>query len=349
MLNNMWEIYDGYYLPMGLCNSWRKGEAPAYGLDVYSLKLAAKGNPYTVFMSAYTLSRNRCISNRQRNRSAVTQDKNKQRYSRFSEILSDLRDNVPEYGDAGGKRVAVVKKVESIDKYQRIVSAALDGYIALELDKEGMFDVPDRLGIPRDTWLGAWRLCVAAMPDRLRTVVRDMSVKEYRRSAPPVDWYKFIDQWGRAYALSKAAEQGTAAVTEDTMPEVPEPPQEPQVITDHTITDEVMPGKRLMHNTAVTGILEFGMQFDADADVLAACIRLLPQKIGRLWSSDLSVRCNALVARVTMDNLGEGYPIAESLNIEALKQVAADVDDLHRRVTMLVKTVDAVRGGVDLF
>jgi hypothetical protein len=333
----MWEIYDGYYLPVGVSGKSSAGMSTRpLGVDVYALKQVAPGNPYTVFMSAYTRAKTRVAIGIMKNRDPDLQERNMQIYNKLRNVLAKVRESMPEPADQDNRHVVAVLKIEQIPNFQYIVRSVLDNYIDLGLDSYELFAVPDKLRIPRDIWCEAWRECVDALPSRMKPVVRDMPVKDYRKHMPRVIWWQFIQQWG---ATGVTADDNT---TEECGA------IEPQVITDHTVTDAVLQEKRVMHNTSMSAKLEFILEFDADTDVLAACIRLLPQKIGSIWVSDLSVRCNALVANVSLADMGEGYPIAESMNFDVLKRVAADVDDLHRRVTMLVKAVDAVRGGVDL-
>lgn len=342
----MWELYDGYYLPLGECSPDGFRSLDRTGVDVYTLALAAPGNPYTVFMNTVCRVKSLLMHSLYPSRKRPPKADYRGRLEALFIALVDTGRNLSLPTSVGNDKhtshVVLAYTVEPVSFFQSIVKAVLDNWDELGLEADGLFNIPDKLGIPRETWLAAWRACVTAMPDRLRTLVRDMPVRDYRKNMPPVDWYAFIGQWGPAGILDMRGPAGTAVIPAQ------EVPVDPQVITDHTLTDDILQEKRVMHNTNLAAKLEFILEFEADADVLAACIHLLPQKIGSIWASDLSVRCNALVANVALAKLGEGYPIAEALHFDALKKAAEDVDDLHRRVTMLIKTVDAVRGGVGL-
>ena len=336
------ELMPGVSIPVYYSNG--HGEETKQRHTYLSFKTAALRdacpmNPYTAFMDTYEKARQRIYRLKYKYKNAP--EKPQAYISAVSDIellctvFAGVRKNccAPQ---SHSNCIFMLPAHESVREATTIMQTVIRDYDELNLGVMGLFTP---LGVEREEWFAAWNKFIA-------NVDKCVFMGDATTLLEPMSPRKFVDYWLSEHDSSKDDSRFSAEL-ERTVKKyntgnrdiLPQPPT--NIITDHCVTDDVMPAKRKFHNVKAWGTLHYIIEFeDIDSASLNSILQMLPAHIGSICKDSVHVTADgALAIDMTINDMIDGYPAKDSLCIERLKLQAEDVDKLHVAVRSIADVI----------
>lgn len=296
------KLCDGVFIPLreGFFHSSKE-------LGVYMDELDAHlpENPYSVFRALFKRLRNKSKISKAKDNCTDMQDE-------VLERMIGILDSVPELRNTTGKRWHVYNPVfVPLALFLEVTLRVSESFMLLTLDRTPEIRrMQMECGVLPIVWFEAWKKCLGSK----------LEFMPPEQDESPLEWRTlFVDRW---YKSDGGDTNGAVAAAAEQVPEPVVLPAEPDSVTEAYL------GSRRHNPVICDATLSYILDFGQSASVLSSVVDMLRIKdIDTI--DDVKIGPNGTVELTLLTEVVNGYPIADSLQVDKLRRLSGIIDKVY--------------------